>query len=71
MHPEPGLALACSTQTHLLAQFLRCELDFAGKPTDKIIDEYSDEYGFSAKATNSKWVLPKPSVIDPPLAAAG
>ncbi|CAL5219022.1 g780 [Coccomyxa viridis] len=42
-----------------------------GKPTDMIINEYSDEYGFSAKATNSKWVLQKPSVINPPLAAAG
>ena len=48
-----------------------CISCYAGKPTDMIINEYSDEYGFSAKATNSKWVLQKPSLINPPLAAAG
>ena len=52
-------------------QCIKHEPCCAGKPTDMIINEYSDEYGFSAKATNSKWVLQKPSVINPPLAAAG
>ena len=38
-----------------------------------IINEYSDEYGFAAKAMNAKWILQKPSVMDPPRAveAAG
>ena len=30
-----------------------------------IIAEYSDEYGFAAKAMNAKWILQKPAVTLP------
>jgi hypothetical protein len=31
-------------------------------PTGKIIAEYSDFYGFAAKAMNAQWILQKPVV---------
>lgn len=31
----------------------------AGKPTGKVIEEYSDLYGFAAKAMNAPWILQK------------
>ena len=37
----------------------------AGKPTGKVIEEYSDLYGFAAKATTSKWILQKPMITAP------
>ncbi len=33
----------------------------AGKPTGKVIEEYSDLYGFAAKAMNAPWILQKPT----------
>ncbi|BDA42018.1 Prolyl endopeptidase [Coccomyxa sp. Obi] len=30
-----------------------------GKPTGKVIEEYSDLYGFAAKAMNAQWILQK------------
>ena len=45
-------------------------LAHAGKPTDMIINEYSDEYGFAAQAMNAKWILPKPPRQPPASAAA-
>lgn len=30
-----------------------------------IIEEYSDEYGFAAKAMNAKWILQKPAITQP------
>lgn len=41
-----------------------------GKPTGKVIEEYSDLYGFAAKATSSKWILQKP-MIKAPVNVAG
>ncbi|CAK0747901.1 hypothetical protein CVIRNUC_001798 [Coccomyxa viridis] len=41
-----------------------------GKPTDMIINEYSDEYGFAAQAMNAKWILPKPPRQPPTSTAA-
>ncbi len=73
-HGELAEMLCCSCHVHqqcIPVLPVMCMPCCAGKPTDMIINEYSDEYGFSAKATNSKWVLQKPSVINPPLAAAG
>ena len=42
----------------------------AGKPTDMIINEYSDEYGFAAQAMNARWILPKPPRQPPASTAA-
>lgn len=36
-----------------------------GKPTGKVIEEYSDVYGFAAKATSSAWILQKPMITAP------
>ena len=33
---------------------------YAGKPTGKIMDEYSDEYAFAAAAMRAPWVLTPP-----------
>lgn len=41
----------------------------AGKPTGKVIEEYSDLYGFAAKAMSAKWVLQKPTGTKPVEAA--
>nr|QOL01125.1 putative extracellular protein CSOL_049 [Pseudococcomyxa simplex] len=40
-----------------------------GKPTGKVIEEYSDLYGFAAKAMSAKWVLQKPTGTKPVEAA--
>lgn len=44
---------------------------FAGKPTGKVIEEYSDLYGFAAKAMSAKWILQKPATGTLPVQAAG
>ena len=41
----------------------------AGKPTGKVIEEYSDLYGFAAKAMSAKWILQKPTGTKPVEAA--
>ena len=55
---------AGKTASHLVS--ILC----AGKPTDMIINEYSDEYGFAAQAMKAKWLLPKPPRQAPASTAA-
>ena len=63
-------ATLCSTLAHCYNSAEALQLAAcAGKPTGKVIEEYSDLYGFAAKAMSAKWVLQKPTGTKPVEAA--